>query len=397
MLAAPAVRAQGKTTGVALVIGNAKYQWEAQLPNVRRDAPDIAKRFQAYGLKTELLQDVGRDSMRRAIETFASASRGANLAAFYFAGHGATWAKETYLVPVDGDLSSPNTVQTFMSVSSISAGMEAASHRLMVFDNCRNNPADGWRQREAERSASVGLFDGTKADAISPNTLLLYSTAPGRVALDGPAGENSPFAAALLRQFDGPSVDLQALPAKLRRDLLMATRGRQVLFDQTSYTTPFVLQGAPGKAAAARGPGLADDPSKVIELTNTYAFVRQSGLHLPPGLVAFRPSGNSRHSQKVGAFKFETKDKGGGIVPAAIGVLSVEEPDSAEMVFVMKVNGVQGWRFTRTRLSGDSTDAPSNDQGVRYTYTWKDEKSGTATLFPPRGMPFTSRMTRLDG
>ena len=40
LLASPAiVRAQGQN-GVALVIGNSKYQWEAQLPNVRRDAPD---------------------------------------------------------------------------------------------------------------------------------------------------------------------------------------------------------------------------------------------------------------------------------------------------------------------------------------------------------------------
>ena len=48
VLAAPAiVRAQGQTAGVALVIGNSKYHWEASLPNVRRDVPEIAKRFQA--------------------------------------------------------------------------------------------------------------------------------------------------------------------------------------------------------------------------------------------------------------------------------------------------------------------------------------------------------------
>src|SRR5471030_1734390 len=94
LLASPAiVRAQGQGNGVALVIGNSKYQWEASLPNVRRDAPDIAKRFQALGLKTELVQDAGRDAMRQAIDKFATAARGANFAAFYFAGHGASWGK----------------------------------------------------------------------------------------------------------------------------------------------------------------------------------------------------------------------------------------------------------------------------------------------------------------
>ena len=45
LLTFPAIRAQAQASGVALVIGNSKYQWEAQLPNVRRDGPDIAARF----------------------------------------------------------------------------------------------------------------------------------------------------------------------------------------------------------------------------------------------------------------------------------------------------------------------------------------------------------------
>src|SRR5476651_373139 len=115
LLAAPAiVRAQG-TGGVALVIGNSKYKWEASLPNVRRDAPDVAKRFQTLGLKTDLLQDAGQDAMRAAVDKFASAARGANLAAFYFAGHGASWANDSYLVPEDADLSNPGTVQSLRS------------------------------------------------------------------------------------------------------------------------------------------------------------------------------------------------------------------------------------------------------------------------------------------
>ena len=133
LLPAPALRAQAPA-GVALVIGNSKYQWEAQLPNVRRDVPDIAKRFQAMGLKTELLQDLGRDGMRQAIERFAAAARGANLTAFYFAGHGATWGKDTYLVPVDADLSNPSAVQTLLPATEINSS--GASNRLAVLDAC---------------------------------------------------------------------------------------------------------------------------------------------------------------------------------------------------------------------------------------------------------------------
>ncbi len=305
MLAAPAVRAQAQTAGVALVIGNSKYQWEAQLPNVRRDAPDIARSFQSMGLKTELLQDVGREAMSAAIARFGSASAGANLAALYFAGHGASWANDTYLVPIDAD-SSPSTVQSLVPVPSIESAMQGASHRLLVFDNCRNNPADGSRQLAAERTASFNQ-DKQRAAATdtSPNSLTLFSTAPGRVALDGPPGENSPFAAALLRQFGGPTVDLQTVAPKVRREVLVATEGRQVVWDNNTFSQPFALSGAAKPISRTSAPaGWSGDPSRIIELPNAYAFVRKNGLPLPEGIVAYRPAGNSSTSQKTGSFEF---------------------------------------------------------------------------------------------
>src|SRR5215471_1845561 len=99
LLVSPAIVRGQTQNGVALVIGNSKYKWEASLPNVRRDAPDVAKAFQALGLKTELVQDAGRDALIATVDKFKSVARGASLAAFYFAGHGASWDKDSYLVP----------------------------------------------------------------------------------------------------------------------------------------------------------------------------------------------------------------------------------------------------------------------------------------------------------
>ena len=398
MLSFPAIRAQAQTAGVALVIGNSKYHWEATLPNVKRDAPDIAKRFQAMGLKTELVQDAGRDAMRRAIDTFAAAARGANFAAFYFAGHGAAWGRDTYLVPVDADLSNPNTVGNLIPVASVSTGIEAAANRLMVFDNCRNNPADGWRQREAELAAIAGRG---LAGGGPPNTLILYSTAPGRVALDGPAGDNSPFAAALMRQLEGPSVDLQALPAKLRRELLIATRGRQVLWSQNSYAGPFVLKGAPGRTAAA-GSGWASDPSKIIELNGAFAFAQQNGLPLPAGLIAHRPAANAPHSHKVGSYKYTAPVPGGGIVPGILVVMSVEEQEGAEVIMATTINGQVGWRFVRSKISNDTLDCVPSNVGAHFFFRWSDATSGSLNVELPRRATgstagFNSRFTRLDG
>ncbi len=303
LLAARAVvRAQGQTSGVALVIGNSKYQWEASLPNVRRDAPDIARRFQALGLKTELLQDAGGDAMRAAVEKFRTSARGDGLAAFYFAGHGVSWSKQTYVVPVDVDLSDPRIVQSLVPAPSIEAAMAEASHRLLVFDSCRNNPADGWRQVEAKREAF--FYRGDRV-AQAANTLLLFSTAPGRVALDGAAGENSPFSRCAAPPTRARRWICRRCRPKCGAECLIATQGRQVLWDQNTYQQPFPLAGL-GKAAAA-GAGhssWAGDPSRIVELPKAYALARQSGLFLPEGLIAHRAAAGTPHAQKIGSYRF---------------------------------------------------------------------------------------------
>jgi len=397
LVAAPAIaRAQGRTVGVALVIGNSKYHWEASLPNVRRDVPEIAKRFQALGLKTELLQDVGRDAQQRAVDAFASSSRGAILAALYFAGHGAAWGKDTFLVPVDADLRDPSAVKPLTSVKALKSGLDGASHRLLLFDNCRNNPADGWRQQEAADLS--GGFTGMTTTA-APDTLILFSTAPGRVAVDGPPGDFSPFAATLMRQLDASSVDLQTLPTNLRRDLLIATEGRQVAFDENTYQQSFVLKGAAAKAPAAGRSSWASDPSRIVELPNAYALAQQSGLLLPAGLIAHRPSSKSRDAQLVGSYK--TTGPNGG--PSVIIVMSVEEQAGAEVIWTIgpgpRSRG--GWRFVRGTLAGKSLDVflSAGQGGVQLT--WSDASSGRVTKLG--GNPGSNKVssggpfTRLDG
>ena len=376
LLAAPAiVRAEGQS-GVALVIGNSKYQWEASLPNVKRDAPDIAKAFLALGLKTELLQDAGKDAMLAAIEKFKAAAGGANLAAFYFAGHGASWDKDTYLVPADADLGNPETVRTLLPVTSISAAMKGAAHRLLVFDNCRNNPADGWRQRAAMANARVIAEEQIAATLTEPNTLTIFSTAPGRVALDGPAGENSPFAAEFLRQIEGDSINLQALPTQLRRDLLITTQGRQVVWDQSTYAGAFRLSG-PGKR---RSNSARDDavlgrapPSsifEIVELPNAYAFANKNNLNLPTGLVALRPTGDSPYSRMIGAFGFDMTVTYGlyaeSIEPVIVLVLTVAADGIAQAIFARRAAEgriARPWDLLTRSVSKDKLDFPCMTSG----------------------------------
>jgi len=406
LLAPPAVLAQGKSNGVALVIGNSKYHWEAQLPNVRRDAPDMARSFQALGLKTELVQDAGREAMLAAIDRFKTASGGANLAAFYFAGHGVSWDKQTYVVPVDADLADDKAVRNLITVPAIDAAMQSAANRLLVFDSCRNNPADGWRQRMAKALARVEAADSVAAALATPNTLTLFSTASGAVALDGPPGANSPFAAALLRQLDASSVDLQALAVKLRRDLLVATEGRQLVWEQSTYRAPFVIAGS-GKASPAAAVPM--DTSRIVELPKAYAFAQQSGLLMPPGLVALRPATNTPEARMIGSFKYESPVKTSAAAaphPMAhvINVLSVSASGLADVVIAGKdyMTGGSGnrWRFATGTVTGNSLSIPYADDITKLNWEWRDQNSGNYHLSGASSSSWGSRLypfSRLDG
>jgi len=403
-VAAPSiVRAQGRN-GVALVIGNSKYIWEATLPNVRRDAPDIARRFDELGLKVEVLQDLDGNALRGAIQKFGAASRGARLAAFYFAGHGVYWEKQSYIVPVDADLTNASAAKRLPDVPSIAAAMKEAGARLLVFDACRNNPADGWRQREARSMARNDAMLNLAAAKQQPNTLMLFSTAPGAIALDGPPGENSPFAASLMRQLGGASGDLSVLPQRLRRDLLLATDCRQMVWDQNSLTAPFPVD---SPASAVRGPAI--DPARIVDLPRAYEYARQSGLLLPAGLVALRPPGSPGRPRKVGSYRYESYIRGpGGDLrgPYLAIVLSLPDATSAEIVQSFKNYddaGGRRWRSVTGTSGADTVSWLSIDEYTRNELKWRDDDSGMASASPgpsahaPRRIPPPDPFTRLDG
>jgi hypothetical protein len=391
-------RAQA-ASGAALVIGNSKYHWEASLPNVKRDVVDIAQRFQTLGLRTELLQELNRDALLRALDKLPAMANGANLAAFYFAGHGVVVGNNldnftTNLVPIDADLGSPAAAKALVPLPPVFPKLAGAANRLVLLDNCRNNPADAWRNRHLALMGAGGWDEHAVSNyEIPSNTLVLSSTAPGFAALDGPPGANSPFAGALLRQLAAPPVDLRALAGKVRRDVLIGTHGRQQVFSRTTYTSGFQIDGTPRQGPASPvAPGM-------IELPNAYAFARQSGLPMPDGLVAFRPSGSAGAS-KVGAYKSVTS----GGRPALFIVLSMDDPQNVEMIGASynSARGKSGWRYFRAAAKGDDVEYLSPDEKTRIVHHWNDANAGSISMMPLHQGGGGSgvhnfRFSRLDG
>ena len=127
---------------------------------------------------------------------------GADVALFYYAGHGIQIRGSNYLVPVSANPAKEADVDFQMvDVALVLRQMEGSGTRLklVILDACRNNPFGG----RGLRSTTSGL-----AQIQAPEgTLLSYATQPGNVALDG-GGDNSPFTSALVQTIQKPGIDV---------------------------------------------------------------------------------------------------------------------------------------------------------------------------------------------
>ena len=187
---------------VAFVIGNSAYKDVSELANARNDAADMAAALRQKGFLVIEGIDLDKASFIAKLREFAQASKGAEIALFFYAGHGVQVAGQNYLVPIDAELASEGAVNIeLISASTVYRAMEGGARFKIVFlDACRNNPlAEQLKAAMGSRSAAVGR-GLARDDRGFPGQdwLISFSTQPGNVALDGDE-RNSPFTAALVR------------------------------------------------------------------------------------------------------------------------------------------------------------------------------------------------------
>lgn len=92
---------------VALIIGNSDYQAVASLDNPKNDALDISVALEGLGFQVILGRDLTREGMEQSAADFAQAASDADVALFYYAGHGFQVGGQNYLVPTDARIARP--------------------------------------------------------------------------------------------------------------------------------------------------------------------------------------------------------------------------------------------------------------------------------------------------
>lgn len=221
---------------ISLVIGNSRYLHTAALDNPEVDASAISGMLSLIGFESKLLLNQSFADLTSAIRNFGRESRTADIALFYFAGHGVQIDGENYILPVEANLDSEYDVAyEAVPVSLVLQELSRSEGiKLALLDACRDNP---FAHRSWQQKGGTRAFRGGRGLAITRskpfNTLLGFATEPGDVAEDG-KGTHSPYANALLNWLPRRGIELSVAFRRIREEVMTATDGNQVPWENSS-------------------------------------------------------------------------------------------------------------------------------------------------------------------
>lgn len=212
---------------VALVVGNGTYlpgQW-ANLPNARSDAQAVCDGFAGQGFRVIKVENADRDAMGAAIQQFSALAPKADIALFYFAGHGFEYAGVNWLVPVDAPVETARgwLKGQFVDLATVLAAVKQAKNGLVFLDACRTRDPIV-RIKDADPDGP----DGPAGTINLPGDfegVVFYSTARGASAFDAAPvnSPNSPFAQAVVDRLAIPDLELMRYFSFVRADVKRRT------------------------------------------------------------------------------------------------------------------------------------------------------------------------------
>ena len=272
---------------LALVLGNSKYQAVPTLDNPSNDAADLAQALRGIGFEVIEERDATREGMAKAVRDFSERLRSADVAVFFYAGHGMQMNGENYLLPVDAKIETPADVRfNTINLTDIQQEMEGTGRaNIIILDACRNNPFIEKLAHGGRATPNRGLG---RIEAMGQGSLIVYSTQPNNVALDG-TGRNSPFTAALLKHIATPGVEVRQMISRVRGDVLEATGQKQTPWDSSSLVGDVYLAAPPAPIVIASTPTAAPSQPAPGSLQQTASVAAQAAQSADPQRVAAPP------------------------------------------------------------------------------------------------------------
>ena len=127
---------------VALVIGQSAYQHAPALANPANDAKAVAAALERLGFDVVSGFDLGNADLRKTVRAFADKLAGADVALFFYAGHGLQVGGENFLIPIDAAIQTEADLDfNAVKMDLVSRQMERETKvKIVMLDACRDNP-----------------------------------------------------------------------------------------------------------------------------------------------------------------------------------------------------------------------------------------------------------------
>ncbi len=275
--------------GVALVIGQSNYGHLPKLPNPANDARQMDDMLRGLGFQTTVATDLDSRKLARALSNFTEDAEGADVAIVYYSGHGIEAGGENWLLPINADIAGLDQAERQLaSLSELIAGLNATVPLTLVFlDACRSNPFPPGAMLTTSKGESLAVTaaglgnprgvaaSGGTSVAAGFGTLVGFAAEPGRAALDGAPGGNSPYAAALIRHLsamDGSEVGI--VMRMVTEEVYLKTHGLQRPWVNETLTR-LVHLGASRVADGDAGRILGERRQLLVTITALSATQRQ--------------------------------------------------------------------------------------------------------------------------
>lgn len=254
---------------VALLIGNSEYERpELVLRNPENDVRALGAVLAQQGFQIIAAIDKDAEGMRSALAEFGERALNAEMALFFYAGHGIQMAGENLLVGVDFNGRDISDLEAnSITMTEVREAMERARPEvgMIILDACRNTPF-----------STAGLtVPGLVRVGGGAGLIIAYSTDPGNVAFDG-EGRNSVFTKALLDNIATPGLDVRLMLGRVRQEVVIATGGQQV---------PWVEEALLGEHVISRETVTAAPSDSVAEEVRRWRLI--AGSASPPAFETY--------------------------------------------------------------------------------------------------------------
>lgn len=277
--------------GVALVIGEANYAHLAKLDNPKSDVRAMDGLLGDLGFDVDRVIDGDKQVLTERIADFVVKAKNADVALVYYSGHGIEADGSNFLVPVDADISTPQSAgASLVAVKDLLDQLaKTVPVTIVLLDACRTDAFPPGQLVQLPGSpvpvpvVEVGLGEERGPTPVAKTEMasdglgmvIGFAAAPGEPALDGPKGENSPYAAALLKHLGAGGYSFGDVMTMVSEEVYLKTNARQLPWTNSSLRRVLSF-GAPAVEVSPDLAAIADGRRKLLlSIANTPDDLRQ--------------------------------------------------------------------------------------------------------------------------